>query len=611
MSLFTRTRELSAYFESLVHESAQDKPLTAARHKSFITSHLLGGLLALVVFPVYLASVGQPSLFSAIAFAWLMTPILVAVFLSWTGRLGLAHLISAVNLTGLVVFAAAVTGGVTSFLIAWIIVVPLEAALSADRRIVFASLGIAGLALVGLAVAGLHGILPPAHVFSYDPALLALLGSLSALAYAGGLAISVQGVHERSEREIRSGEERYRLLAENATDMITCHNANGRVLFASLASRQILGEPADALMGNGLLERVHVADRPAFLNALSQSARTCKQVSVEFRVRKKRNTSGRGKRGAAEYSWAEMRCRPVSAEEAGTCTTGAVPFEIVAVTRDITARKAQESEILEARDAAQSANLAKTQFLANMSHELRTPLNAIIGFSEILHRELYGRIGEERYREYAHLIHESGGHLLSVVNEILDMSKIEAGKFDIVVEHFDVAGLVKSCCETMRHQGTQKSIDLRMNVEPQLPELAADKRACKQMLLNLLANAIKFTDEGGYVELSAKQDGGHIEFAVADNGIGIAEKDIPKLGKPFVQAESSYDRNYEGAGLGLSVVKGLVGLHGGTFTIESVVGEGTTIRILLPIENAASGTQTDAKPAAPETEQPVALAASA
>ncbi len=611
MSLYTRTRDLSAYFGSLVHESAQDKPLTAARHKSFITSHLLGGLLAVVVFPVYLASVGQPSILSAIAFAWLMSPILVAVFLSRTGRLGLAHLISAANLTGLVVFAATMTGGVTSFLIAWIIVVPLEAALSADRRIVFASLGIAGLALAGLATAGLYGLLPPPHAFPYDPALLALLGSLSALAYAGALAIAVQGVHERSEQEIRSGEERYRLLAENATDMITCHNANGRVLFASLASRQILGEPADALMGNGLFERVHVADRPAFLNAFSQSARTCKPVSVEFRVLKKGHAPDRSKRDAASYSWAEMRCRPVSGDEQGKRATGAVPFEIVAVTRDITARKAQESEILKARDAAEAANIAKTQFLANMSHELRTPLNAIIGFSEILHRELYGRIGEERYREYASLIHESGGHLLSVVNEILDMSKIEAGKFDIVVEHFDVSDLIKSCCETMRHQGAKKSIDLRMTVEPQLPELAADKRACKQMLLNLLANAIKFTDEGGFVELSAKQEGGHIEFAVEDNGIGIAKEDIPKLGKPFVQADSSYDRNFEGAGLGLSVVKGLVGLHGGTFKIESEVGMGTTIRIRLPIENAARGVETAADVSGTEAARPVALAASA
>ncbi|MDA7947689.1 MAG: PAS domain-containing sensor histidine kinase [Hyphomicrobiaceae bacterium] len=606
-----RKRDLRAYFGSLVHESAQDNPLKASRHQSFITSHLLGGLLALVVFPLYLASIGQPSILSAVAFVWLISPIFVAVFLSRTGRLSLAHLMSATSLTGLIVFAAGLTGGVTSFLIAWIIVVPLEAALSADRRVVYAAFGIAGAALLGLAASGLYGLLPQPLSFSHQPAVLALLGSMSALAYAGGLAVSIQGLYENSEREIRRGEERYRLLAENATDMITCHNANGRVLFASLASRQIVGEAAEALLGNGLFERVHVADRPAFLNAFSQSARTCQPVSVEFRILRKPTSANDGKSHEAVYSWAEMRCRPVPLQEAETHSAELVPFEIVAVTRDITARKAQEAEILKARDAAESANLAKTHFLANMSHELRTPLNAIIGFSEILHRELYGRIGEERYREYAHLIHESGEHLLSVVNEILDMSKIEAGKFDIVVEHFDVHSLVKSCCETMRHQGGKKSIDVRMKVQPHLPELAADKRACKQILLNLLANAIKFTEEGGSVEVSATLSGNDIELAVKDNGIGIAADDIPKLGNPFVQAESSYDRNYEGAGLGLSVVKGLVGLHGGSFAIESELGKGTVVRVCLPIESAEDSSDATADTAAPGDGLPVALAAGA
>ncbi len=586
MTFIVSKRAASAYFRSLVHDSVSGNALVAARHQSFITSHLIGGFLALAVFPVYLALIGQPSVLSAIAFSWLISPILIAVFLSRTGRLGFAHLISAVSLTGLVTFAAGITGGVTSFLLAWIVVVPLEAALSADRRVVFSAIGIAALALLGLVAVDALNLLPAPQTFSQEPAILALLGSMSALVYAGGLAISVQGVYDRSEQEIRRGEQRYRLLAENATDMITRHNAKGHVLFASIASEQILGEPAQLLMGNGLYERVHVADKPAYLNALSQCLELNKSISVEFRVKK-----GDAEKGSANdididsgFVWAEMRCRPVSRDEGDHSDEGSLPHEIVAVTRDIAARKAQENIILKARDVAESANQAKTQFLANMSHELRTPLNAIIGFSEILHRELYGRIGEDRYREYAQLIHESGEHLLSVVNEVLDMSKIEAGKFDIVTEPFAVAPLVKSCVEIMSHQGEKKSIEVRLDTEPHLPELVADKRACKQVLLNLLANAIKFTNAGGYVEVSARQVDQEIELAVSDNGIGIAEQDIPKLGNPFVQAESSYDRSYEGAGLGLSVVKGLVRLHGGSLEIESKLGEGTKVSIRLPVE---------------------------
>jgi cell cycle sensor histidine kinase DivJ len=264
---------------------------------------------------------------------------------------------------------------------------------------------------------------------------------------------------------------------------------------------------------------------------------------------------------------------------------------IVAVTRNITEHKAQEAQLLKARDEAESANRAKTQFLASMSHELRTPLNAIIGFSEILNQELFGALGEARYRNYARLIHESGEHLLDVVNEILDMSKIEAGKFKIVREPFDLTKLVESCCDIMRHMAETKSIDLKIDVTVGLPDLVADKRACKQMLLNVISNAIKFTEPGGWVKVEARRQEGNIVFAVSDNGIGIAEEDLPRLGNPFVQANGSYHKNYAGTGLGLSVVKGLARLHGGALELRSALGKGTTATIELPL-NA----ETEARP---------------
>jgi cell cycle sensor histidine kinase DivJ len=206
----------------------------------------------------------------------------------------------------------------------------------------------------------------------------------------------------------------------------------------------------------------------------------------------------------------------------------------------------------------------------------------VIGFSEILARELFGRLGEDRYRDYARLIHESGGHLLNVVNDILDMSKIEAGKFNIYKEPFEVGPLLKSCIETVQPAAAQKSLSLEVEMPEGMPELLADKRACKQMLLNVLSNAIKFTDQGGRVHLSAREADGAVQLIVRDTGIGIAEKDLPNLGNPFVQADNSYDRSYDGAGLGLSVVKGLARLHGGRMEIASRLGEGTSVVIVLP-----------------------------
>jgi len=583
MRVFGResVRGLAAYFSSLVHESVRGEVLTAARHQSFIASHLLGGLLALCVFPIYLVVSGKPSLLSAAAFLWLLSPIGIAIFLSRTGKFAAAHLASAANFAGLVTYCAWLTGGLSSWLIPWMVAVPLEAALATDRRIVAWAAGVAGLGLTILGLGEWFGYMQAPHALSLSPILLAFIGAMTATAYCAALAVMVQLVHKRSETAIRAGEERYRLLAENATDMITRHDEKGRVVFASLGAQQLFGEPAQKMIGDGLFERVHVADRPAYLTALSRCHANGEPIAVEFRVRRA------GAAGPARYVWVEMRCRPMRPQD----TTAVERPSIVAVTRDVSDRKAQEAELTRTRDEAESASRAKTQFLANMSHELRTPLNAVIGFSEILNRELFGALGEARYRDYARLIHESGEHLLNVVNDILDISKIEAGKFKIVKEPFEVASLVKSCCDLMRHTAEQRSLSLIVDVAPGIPELPADKRACKQMLLNVISNAIKFTDPGGWVRVSARVEGESVELAVADNGIGIAEADLPKLGNPFVQANNSYDRSYDGAGLGLSVVKGLARLHGGQLELASTLGQGTTAAILLPLDSPSESVE--------------------
>jgi cell cycle sensor histidine kinase DivJ len=567
-------RGFAAYFASLVNDKVRDDPLTVARHQSFIATHILGGLLALCVFPVYLVLVGKPSPIGAIAFLWFLSPIGIAIFLSRTGKFATAHLISAANFAGLITFSAWLSGGIFSYLIAWFVVVPLEAGLATNRKVVLWSALMSVLGLLVLAAGDFAGLVPPARALPVPAELLGLIGVLSATLYGAGLAATVQMVHRRSEDAVKAGEERYRLLAENATDMITRHDEKGRVMFASIAAHQLLGEPAARLTGNGLFDRVHVADRPAYLTALSRCYARNEAIAVEFRLR--RESMGIEPR----YVWVEMRCRPVRSELDAEGPLSKVG--IVAVTRDISERKAQETELLRTRDQAESANRAKTQFLANMSHELRTPLNAVIGFSEILNRELFGRLGEERYRDYARLIHESGEHLLNVVNDILDMSKIEAGKFSIVKEPFKVASLLNSCAEIMKPAADKRELSLVVKAPDDMPELLADKRACKQMLLNVISNAIKFTDAGGTVTIEALAEGDSIDLVVTDNGIGIADEDLPRLGNPFVQAENSYSRSYDGAGLGLSVVKGLARLHGGSMQIDSRIGQGTRVTISLP-----------------------------
>ena len=582
---------LAAYFSSLVHESVRGNSLAAARQQTFIASHVLSGLLALCVFPVYLVIVGKPSLSSAIAFLWLLSPIAVAVFLSRTGRLPAAQLLSVANFAGVVTYCTWLTGGLGSWLIPWLVAVPLQGGLSGDRRILgFATLA-AGLGLAILGTAAWFGYTRPAEPGPLSPIILGLIGAMTATAYAAAMAMTMvmaaQLVQRRSENAVLPGDELYRLLVDNVSDMITRHDEKGRVLFASLGAKQLLGEPTQKVLGDGLFERVHVADRPAYLTALSQCLANNAPTAVELRVRHA------GGIETARYVWAEMHCRPMR----GAHGAGLERLSIVAVTRDISDRKNQEAELVRTRDEADSANRIKTQFLANMSHELRTPLNSIMGFSEILNRELFGSLGEGRYRDYAHLIHESGEHLLNVVNDILDISKIETGKFKIVKEPVDLASLVESCCDVMRHTAEQKQLTLMVEVAPVLPALAADRRACKQMLLNVISNAIKFTNPGGSVRVSARALNGTVEIAVTDNGVGIAAAELPKLGNPFVQASNSRDASCEGAGLGLSVVKGLAKLHGGKLELRSTLGKGTTATITLPLTGRSESVETSPKTA--------------
>jgi cell cycle sensor histidine kinase DivJ len=219
-----------------------------------------------------------------------------------------------------------------------------------------------------------------------------------------------------------------------------------------------------------------------------------------------------------------------------------------------------------------------------MSHELRTPLNAIIGFSEMLASEEMMRLDRARRHEYATLIGESGHHLLSVVNGILDMSKIESGNFEITPEPFAAAPVVGTCCDLMALRARECGIDIVCSLPADLPDIVADKRAVKQILINLLSNAVKFTPRGGKIAVSVEMEAQHVTFTVKDTGVGIAERDLQHVGDPFFQVRTAYDRPHDGTGLGLSIVKGLVTLHGGELTIRSRLGVGTSVAVRLPID---------------------------
>ena len=244
----------------------------------------------------------------------------------------------------------------------------------------------------------------------------------------------------------------------------------------------------------------------------------------------------------------------------------------------------------EKQNAERSAN-SKSAFLANMSHELRTPLNAINGFSEILVDEMYGPLGDQRYKEYAQDILDSGKHLLDMITDILEMAKIEAGKMTVELQPIDIVDPVDAAVRMIRRKAEERNIELKLVANPDLPLVEADHLAIRQMILNLVSNAIKFTDEGGEVRVSVDRKQDEIRVAVRDNGIGIPADALPRLAQPFEQVSDTRDRNYDGTGLGLALTKSFAEMHGGRLTIASEAGRGTQVSFFLPLPKAQSDTR--------------------
>lgn len=259
-----------------------------------------------------------------------------------------------------------------------------------------------------------------------------------------------------------------------------------------------------------------------------------------------------------------------------------VDHGFVIICSDITALKERETVLQAAKEEAEAANRSKSQFLANMSHELRTPLNAIIGFSEIIRDAMMGPVSA-KYQEYARDISSSGSHLLSVINDTLDLSKIEAGQLEMYEEIVDLTEVITACHRIVRERAQSGKLDLIVDVSPGLPNVQADQRRLKQVFINLLSNAVKFTPAGGRIVVSARVLAtGDIEFSVADTGIGMKPEDVPLALAPFQQLDGELNRRYEGTGLGLPLVKRLVDLHDGSLEIETAPGIGTTIKFTLP-----------------------------
>jgi cell cycle sensor histidine kinase DivJ len=388
-------------------------------------------------------------------------------------------------------------------------------------------------------------------------------------------------------------------LAETSGCLIVRCDGSGSVTSVSSNCEALLGLPPSEVMGRGFFERVQVADRPAFLKTISDARAGSVRVNAGLRWRSSARVP-RGDYAEPVFRWLEMRVgRSGTFYAAGA---GVFNKDIIAVLRDVTEAKRRDAELEDARAAVEDAKVGEKYFLTQAGHELRTPLNAIIGFSELLGDQRVAPLEFDKQYEYARIIHQSGLHLLSVVDSILNMSKIRSGSLAIELEPFAVAPLINLCCDMVKLHAKNSGVALLRAYPENLDKITGDKRACTQILVNLLSNAIKFTPPNGSVTISARPEPHHLLILVADTGIGIAERDLAHLGDPFFQAKALPDRQDRGTGLGLSIVRGLIGLQGGTIAVASEPHRGTCVHVRLPLDSRVLAT----KPGTPATIETVA-----
>jgi PAS domain S-box-containing protein len=374
---------------------------------------------------------------------------------------------------------------------------------------------------------------------------------------------------EKSD-ELAESESRFRSLVGNMPGVVyRCRiDADWTDIYVSEYSETLTGYPASDFINKRVRSYAsitHPDDAEMIRRAVARAVESRRAIELDYRILHRDGT----------VRWVREYAQVVFDADGRAVYLDGIIF-------DITDRKAFEAALSLAKEQAESASHAKSEFLAVMSHELRTPLNAIIGFSEIVLRETFGPIANPRYREYVDDIRTSGGYLLELINDILDLSKAEAGQIELVEDVVELEPLVEACVAMLAPRAQQAGVEIIAEISPDLPYLQADERKLRQALLNLVSNGIKFTPPEGFVRLRARMADGRLEIEVADNGIGIAATDIPKALSPFGQIDNTLSRRHAGTGLGLPLTKRLIEAHGADFLFTSEIGVGTTVTLSFP-----------------------------
>lgn len=538
---------------------------------------------------------------------WFLLPIVQWLILRWTGNVKLVRDILTLTLLIFIGFGAAYSGGIASSMVIGLCIIPLENMLSGDRRRVVFSIVAVFLCLAGLWILGEQNLLPLDRVTGGLRDSLRPLAVMFVMLYSYLVADALIRHRREGEQALLDTENQFESLFETAPISIVEQDwSRVRTMIDKLIeggvkdlSRHLIEHPEvlKSLIAAIRITRVNKATLALYQalepGELAEHMKPDKLTAEELRNFRLwissfaitdsgsylNETVTRRRRGGQVYTRIRSAIVPEHRHDW---------LRVVTTVGDVSDRKRVELALHSAKDDADRANRAKSQFLASMSHELRTPLNAIIGFSDIMRQQMFGPIGEERYLSYADDIHDSGQHLLNLINDMLDLSRIEAGKYEIREEWVGAQELLDWVLNMTEPQIQSRGVEVRLSVAGDMPNFRADQRAMRQILLNLFSNALKFTPSGKDITLRAFQDldNGDIVLEVADSGKGIPAHLLDTITEPFVQAGAPETRQEAGTGLGLSITKSLVHLHGGKLVLVSTEHVGTTVTIRLPGDRA-------------------------
>jgi cell cycle sensor histidine kinase DivJ len=568
-------KDIAAVFRQAVstwvHRDIRDEA-ERARQASLLIHLMAGAVFVMAVLPMALLPYIEPQQLVPAVLIATAVPLLLVGFLAQTGR---ASLTAGVALCGAAIGISALaywTGALASPFLFWTLILPLEAVLLGKSRGSLVWGGVAMIAVIGI-VAGVRLVFPQEVLLPGGGETVGSTVSIAGLMLYGIFAAG-GFVREQSQTApmADAGRPETVPILNRLPGLITFHDRRAVIQTVHGSDARELLKYVGDLSGNRFVEHIHVSDRIDFLQAVDQLRTGEDTRTINVRMRSQLSYS-------EEDQFRHWSVQLVALREDDDRFSG-----FIAQSRDITAEMELRRSYVRKVGEAEAANEAKTRFLAAVSHELRTPLNAILGFSDILTSELCSKALDETQAEYVGLIRQSGQHLLAVINSILDLSKIDAGRYELNLEPFDIREAIRDCEAMLGQQARDSKIVLNTRVAKGHITLMACRRSVQQVLINLMANAIKFTDDNGVVTVDAADHDGFTRISVSDTGIGMSETDLQKVGAPFVQVETHNARQYEGTGLGLSLVKGLVDLHDGRFAIESSPGVGTTVTIDLPID---------------------------